>query len=55
MLDAITNNELVKAFNYHIKENILSDKPTLHEQIEMLKKENEELKQNVGTEVKPAM
>lgn len=43
-LDSIADNELVKAFNYHIKQNILADKPTLHEQIENLKRELKELK-----------
>lgn len=43
-LDTITENELVQAFNFHIKRNILDDKPTLHEQISNLKKEIQELK-----------
>jgi len=43
-LDSISDNDLVKAFNYHIKNRILAEKPTLHEQIEKLKKEIEELK-----------
>ncbi|MEJ7821611.1 MAG: hypothetical protein WKF85_04775 [Chitinophagaceae bacterium] len=42
-LDQI-DNELVKAFNLYIKRNVLSDKPTLHEQIEDLKREIAELK-----------
>ncbi|MBN8857165.1 MAG: hypothetical protein J0H29_02185 [Sphingobacteriales bacterium] len=47
-LDSITDNELVKAFNFHIKQNILYDKPTLHEQIEILQKEIAELKATNG-------
>lgn len=43
-LDSITDNELVKALNFHIKKNILDDKPTLQEQIEVLRKEIEDLK-----------
>ena len=43
-LDAITDNELVKAFNFHIKQNILADKPTLHEQIVYLKEQLHKLK-----------
>lgn len=38
-LDSIMDNELVKAFNFYIKQNILYDKPTLQEQIEILQKE----------------
>ena len=43
-LDFISDNQIVSAFNFHIKKNILAEKLTLHEQIEILKKENEELK-----------
>jgi len=46
-LDSITNNEIVKAFNYHIKKNILPDKQTLHEQIADLKEEVAALKQQL--------
>lgn len=44
MIDAIQGNELVTAFNFYIKENILIDKPTLQEQIESLEKQIELLK-----------
>ena len=43
-LNSITDNELVNAFHYHIKKNIIYDKPTLYEQIESLQKEVAELK-----------
>lgn len=43
-LELITSNDLVTAFNFYIKKFIISDKPTLHEQIEKLQKEVEELK-----------
>jgi hypothetical protein len=43
-IDSIVDNELVAVFNWFIKKNILSEKPTLHEQIESLKKEIIELK-----------
>lgn len=46
-LDLITDNEIVKSFNFHIKKNILSDKPTFDEQIEALKQEIEELKSQI--------
>ncbi|MBS0647224.1 MAG: hypothetical protein JSR97_11650 [Verrucomicrobia bacterium] len=46
-LDLITDNELITAFNFHIKQHIIYEKPTLHEQIESLKKEIEELKKAV--------
>jgi hypothetical protein len=49
-LESITDNEIVTAFNYHIKTNILTQKPTLHEQIESLKKENEELRAKIISE-----
>lgn len=38
-LDSITDNELVKAFNFYFNHNILADKPTLHQQIADLKEE----------------
>lgn len=43
-LDSITDNELLKAFNFYIKKKILADKPTLHEQIALLKQELDKLK-----------
>lgn len=43
-IDGIPSNEIVKAFNIWIKKNILEKKLTMHEQMELLKKENEELK-----------
>lgn len=43
-LDSINNNELVKAFTIHIKENILAKKTSLHEQINELKNEIVNLK-----------
>jgi hypothetical protein len=43
-IDKIDSNDLIKAFSTHIKENILENKPSLHEQIELLKNENKELK-----------
>jgi len=46
-LDVIKNNDLVKAFNFHIKQNILSDKPTLQDQIEALREENRKLQEKL--------
>jgi hypothetical protein len=43
-LDLINGNELISAFNFYIKHFIISEKPTLQEQIAILKKEIEELK-----------
>lgn len=43
-LNSIKNNELVQAFNLYIKEAILAEKPTLHEQIEALENEIKKLK-----------
>ncbi|HEY5462627.1 MAG TPA: hypothetical protein VIJ95_05165 [Hanamia sp.] len=48
MLDSITDNELVKAFNFHFKHNILADKPTLHQQITDLKEEIAKLRTQVN-------
>lgn len=48
-LETITGNELVKAFHTHIKENILTNKLSLHEQINQLKKEIADLKANYFT------
>lgn len=44
-IDKIEGNELVKAFNIWIKENLIKKNPTLHERIVSLEKENEELKE----------
>jgi len=49
-LNTITGNDLVIAFNTHIKKNILADKPSLYEQIEQLKQEIEQLKNDKAPE-----
>ena len=47
-IDKIDSNDLIKAFNTQIKKNILENKPSLHEQIELLKKENKALKDSLA-------
>ena len=50
-LELITSNQLVTAFQFYIKKNILTAKPSLYEQIDQLKKENETLKARLSEKV----
>ena len=43
-LNFMTDNEIVQAFNYYIKTELLAEKPTLHERIEALENEIKILK-----------
>jgi hypothetical protein len=51
-LDEINHIEIVSVFNDYIKMNILSDKPSLHEQIQKLKEQVTELTAKLAEETK---